>query len=75
MPYSFFNFTLVLNSDLLSWKLQAFEFLLGASETLLCSVFAPPVTTAAPLHVPQLLMLFAGTLTYSEPNPFFIFIL
>jgi hypothetical protein len=62
------KFTVVLNSVLLFWKLLAFEFLLGTSETLLCSVSAPL------LDALQLLMLFAGILTYLEPNLFSLII-
>jgi hypothetical protein len=60
----------VLNSAHLLWKLLAFEFLLGTSETLLCSVPAPQADIVPLLDVLQLLMLFAGILTYLEPNLF-----
>jgi hypothetical protein len=63
------KFTVVLNSVLLLWKLLAFEFLLGTSETLLCSVSAPQADIVPLLDVLQLL-LFAGILTYLEPNLF-----
>jgi hypothetical protein len=64
-----FKFIVVLNSVLPFWKMLAYEFLLGASETLLCSVSAPLLDA---LH---LLMLFAGILTYLEPNLFSLNIL
>jgi hypothetical protein len=64
------KFTVVLNSALLFWKLLAFEFLLGTSETFLCSVSAPQADIVPLLDVLQLLMLFAGILTYLEPNLF-----
>jgi hypothetical protein len=64
------KFTVVLNRVLLFWKLLAFEFLLGTSETLLCSVSAPQADIVLLLDVLQLLMLFAGILTYLEPNLF-----
>jgi hypothetical protein len=50
------KFTLVLNSALLFWKLLVSEFLLGISETLLCSVSAPHVKIVPLLDVRQLLM-------------------
>jgi hypothetical protein len=65
-----FQFPVILNSVLLFWKLLVFEFLLGISETLLCSMSAPHVKTVPLLDVHQLLMLSAGTLTYSEPRTF-----
>jgi hypothetical protein len=46
-----FKFTLVLNSVLLFWKLVVFEFLLGTSETLLCSMAAPQVKIGPLLDV------------------------
>jgi hypothetical protein len=64
------KFTVVLNSVLLFWKLLAFEFLIGTSETLLCSVSAPQVDIVPLLDVLRLLMLFAGILTYLEPDLF-----
>jgi hypothetical protein len=65
-----FKFTLVLYSLLLSWKLLLFEFLLGILRTSLCYMSAPHVKTVPLLGVHKLLMLFAGTLTYSEPRTF-----
>jgi hypothetical protein len=47
-----------------------FLFLLGISDTLLCSMTAPHVKIVPLLDVHQLLMLFEGTLTYSEPRTF-----
>jgi hypothetical protein len=64
------KFTLVSNFDLSFWKLLASEFLLGISETLLCSMSAPHLKTVPLLDVHQLLMLSAGTLTYLEPGTF-----
>jgi hypothetical protein len=64
-----FEFTLVLNS-VLFWKLLVFEVLLGTLETLFCSVSAPHVKIVPLLDALQLLMLFAGILTYSEPEMF-----
>jgi hypothetical protein len=61
---------LVLNSALPFWKLLVSEFLLGISETLHCSMSAPQVKIVPLLDVRQLLMLCAGTLTYSEPKTF-----
>jgi hypothetical protein len=69
-----FKFTLVLNSVLLFWQLLIFEFLLGTSETLLCSASAPQVKVVPLLDTHQLLMLSAGTLTYSEPTMFSLII-
>jgi hypothetical protein len=69
-----FKFTLVLISLLLFWKLLVFEFLLGISETLLCSVSAPHVKIVPLLDEHQLLM-FARTLTYLEPRTFSLIIL
>jgi hypothetical protein len=54
----------------LFWKLLVSEFLLGISEMLHCSVSAPRVKIVPLLDVHQLLMLFAETLTYSEPGIF-----
>jgi hypothetical protein len=68
-----FKFTLVLNS-VLFWKLLVFEFILGKSETLLCSVSAPQVKIVPLLGWHQLLILFAGTLTYLEPKTFSLII-
>jgi hypothetical protein len=70
-----FKFTSAINSDLLFWKLLVFEFLLGISNTLLCSVSAPQVQIVPLLDVLQLLMSFAATLNYSEPRTFFLIIL
>jgi hypothetical protein len=64
------KFTLVLNSALLFWKLFVSEFLIGISETLRCSMSAPHVKIVPLLDVHQLLMLFAETLTFSEPGIF-----
>jgi hypothetical protein len=50
------------------------EFLLGISETLLCSMSALQVKIVPVLDVHQLLMLSAGTLTYSEPEMFTLII-
>jgi hypothetical protein len=69
-----FKFTLVLNSVLLFWKLLVFEFLLGISETLLCSVTTHRVNFSLFFDVHELLILFAGTLTYSEPRTFSLII-
>jgi hypothetical protein len=63
------KFTLVSNSALSFWKLLVSEFLLGISETLQCSMSAPHVKIGPLLNVHQLLI-FAGTLTYSEPGMF-----
>jgi hypothetical protein len=63
-----FKFTLALTSVLLFWKLLVFEFLLGIPETLLCSMSAPQVNIVPLVDALQLLMLFAGSLTYSEPK-------
>jgi hypothetical protein len=64
------KFTLALYSVLLFWILLVFEFFLGISEILLCSVSAPQAKIVPLLRALQLLMLFAGTLTYSEPKMF-----
>jgi hypothetical protein len=50
-----FKFALVLNSVLLFLKL-VFEFLLGTSETLLCSTSVPQVKIVPLLDAHQLLM-------------------
>jgi hypothetical protein len=55
---------------LLFWKLLAFEFLFDISDTSLRSVSVAHVQIVPLLDVHQLLMLFAGTLTYSEPRKF-----
>jgi hypothetical protein len=65
---------LVLNSALPFWKLLVSEFLLGTSETLLCSMSALKVKIVPLLDVHQLIMLFAGTLTYLEPETFTLII-
>jgi hypothetical protein len=72
MLYFVLKFTLVSSSALPFWKLLISEFLLGISETLRCSMSAPHVKILPLLHVHQLLMLFARTLTYSEPGTFSI---
>jgi hypothetical protein len=74
MSCSLLKFTVVLNSVLLFWKLLAYEFLLGTSEILLCSVSAPQADIVPLLDALQLLMLFAGILTYLEPNLFSLII-
>jgi hypothetical protein len=58
-----FEITLLLNSVHVSWKLLAFDFLLGIIETLHRSTSAPHVKTVPLLDVYQLLM-FTGALTY-----------
>lgn len=63
---------LVLNSLLRLSKLLVFEFLLGISETFLCSVPAVEFRFVL-LDELQLLVLFVGTLTYSEPELFLIY--
>jgi hypothetical protein len=68
------KFTLVSNSALPCWILLASEFLLGLSEALLHSMSVPHVKIVPLLDVHQLLMLFAGTLTYSEPGTFSLII-
>jgi hypothetical protein len=68
-------FILVSNSALPCWKLLVSEFLLGISETLLCSVSDPHVKIVPLVDVHQLLMLSAGKLTYSEPGTFSLIIL
>jgi hypothetical protein len=57
---------------LLFWKLLAFEFLLGASQILLCSVSAPLVKIVLVPDALQLLMLFVRTLMYLEPKLFVV---
>jgi hypothetical protein len=52
------KFTFVVKSVLLFWKFLTFEFLLGISETFLCSESAPRVKIVPLLDVHQLLMLF-----------------
>jgi hypothetical protein len=73
--HSFLNKSiLVLNSALPFCKLLASEFLLGISESLHCSMSALQVKLVPLLNVQQLLMLFARTLTYSEPETFALII-
>jgi hypothetical protein len=68
--YSFLlKSTLVLNSALPFWKLLVSEFLLVISGTLHCSMSALQIQIVPLLDVHQLPM-FAGTLTYSEPETF-----
>jgi hypothetical protein len=69
-----FKLTLALNSVLLFWKLLVFEFLLGTSETVLCSMSAPQADIVPLLDALQLLMLSAGTSTYLEPKMFSLII-
>jgi hypothetical protein len=57
MHYPVFKFTLVLNSVLLFWKLWLFEFLLGISESFLCSMAAFRVKIVPRLDELQLLIL------------------
>jgi hypothetical protein len=64
------KFTLVSKSALLFWKLLVSEFVLSISEILHCSMSASHVKSVPLLDVHQLLMLFAETLTYSEPGIF-----
>jgi hypothetical protein len=64
------KFTLVSKSALLFWKLLVSEFLLSISEILHCSMSAPRVNIVPLPDVHQLLMLFAETLTNSEPGIF-----
>jgi hypothetical protein len=70
MNCSFFKLALILNSVLLFRKLFVFKFLLGISETLLCSVSAPQVKIIPLLDALRLLMFVAGFLTYLEPKLF-----
>jgi hypothetical protein len=67
-----FKFIVVLNSVLPFWKMFAYEFLLGASEILPCSVSAPQADIVPLIDALHLLMLFARVLTYLEPNLFSI---
>jgi hypothetical protein len=64
------KFTLVSKLAILFWKLLVSEFLLGISEILHCSVSAPHLNIVPLLNVNELLMLFAGPLTYSETGIF-----
>jgi hypothetical protein len=75
MHCSLFKFTLAVNSPRLFWKVLIFKFLPSTSETLLCSTLAPQVKIIPLLDAFQLLMLFAGTLTYLESELFFLIIL
>jgi hypothetical protein len=68
MHCSFFKFTSA--SVLLVRKLLVFEFLLGISETFLCSVSALLVKIVLMLDVPQLLKLSVDTSMYLEPKLF-----
>jgi hypothetical protein len=45
------NFTLILNSALLFWKLLFFEFLLGISEIFSCLISAPSTNISYLLDV------------------------
>jgi hypothetical protein len=65
------KFTLVSNSALPFRKVLVSEFLLGISETLCCSAHAPHVKIVPLLDVHQLLMLFVGTLMYSQSRTLF----
>jgi hypothetical protein len=67
------KFILILNFVLLFWRSLVFEFLLGTSETLFCSMSAH-VKIIPLLDAHQLLMLSARTLTYSEPRTFSLII-
>jgi hypothetical protein len=67
-------FIQVLHAVLLFRKLLVFEFLLGISGGLLCSMSAPHVKIVPLLDVRQLLMLFAGAMTYLETRTFFLII-
>jgi hypothetical protein len=64
--------TLILNSALPLWKFLVSEFLLGISETLHCSMSALQVKIVPLLDAHQLVMLFARTLTYAEPDMFIL---
>jgi hypothetical protein len=68
MHSSLFKFTLALNSEFLFWKL--FEFLMRMSENILFSMSQFLTKCVPVLDALQLLMLFAGTLTYLEINYF-----
>jgi hypothetical protein len=65
----FIEFTLVLNSVLLFWKLLVFEFLLGKSENILCLMFVLVVKIVPLLHALQLLMQTAERLGVLEIKP------
>jgi hypothetical protein len=75
MHCSLFKFALALNSDLLFWKLLVFKFLLRISENFLYSMSAILVKIVLLLDALQLIMLFAGTLTYLEANLFLLIII
>jgi hypothetical protein len=64
------KFTSASNSALLFWKLLVSEFLLGISEILHRSMSAPQAKIIPLPDVHQLLLLFAGTFTYSDPGTF-----
>jgi hypothetical protein len=66
MQRSLFKFTLVVNSVLVFRELLVYEFLLGVSQTLLCSVSVHQVKFVLLLDALQLIMLFVGMLTYLE---------
>jgi hypothetical protein len=74
MHFFLFKSTFVLNSAIQFWKLLVSEFLLGISETLHCLLSALQVKIVPLLDAHQLLMLFARTLTYSEPETFTLII-
>jgi hypothetical protein len=65
MHCSFVKFILVLSSFLLFWKL------LGMLEVLLCSISASQIKIVPLLDALQLLIVFAGALTYLKPELFF----
>jgi hypothetical protein len=65
-----FKFILVSNSALLFWKFFTSEFLLGISETFLCSLSAPRVKIVPLLDVHQLLTLSVRKLTYLDSGTF-----
>jgi uncharacterized protein (DUF486 family) len=69
MQFSLSKFTVVWNTALPFWKLSVFEFLLGISETFICSVSAVNLKTVLQ-DVHQLLMLSAGTLMYLKQKLF-----
>jgi hypothetical protein len=68
--YVVIEFTLVSNSVVPFWKLLVSKFLFGLSETLHFTMSASHVKIVPLLDVHQLLMLFAGTLTYPKPVTF-----
>jgi hypothetical protein len=75
MFYFLLEFTLVSNSALPFWKCLVSEFLLGIPETSRCSAPVSHVFIIPLLDVHQLLMLFHGTLTYSQSRTLFPFTL